>query len=51
MKSNKCIQFFLMKMLIKVIPMIFQNLMGLGKSRCDILMVTQGHCQLHAIGQ
>jgi len=25
-----------MKMFIKVIPMIFQILMGLGKSRCDI---------------
>ncbi len=36
MESNKCIQIFLMKMFIKVILMIFQNLLGLGKSRCDI---------------
>jgi hypothetical protein len=53
MEPNKCIQFFFfMKMFIKVIPMIFQILMSLGKSRYAIPSgTTQGHCQLHAISQ
>jgi len=36
MEPNKCTHKKIMKIFIQVFPMIFQILMDLGKSRCDI---------------
>jgi len=36
MEPNKCNKKKCMKIFIYVFPMIFQSLMGLGKSKCDI---------------